>query len=106
MGTNPNKYHISDDGKVYRINEDGSFTSLGNIEDRTEHKRPQSNFFQQIESAPKNHRSVAAFFKTLLSVTGLTLFVGAMVMKFDGYLYIQCLGCAIYLLNFAIKTEN
>lgn len=33
MGQQPNKYHISDDGKVYRINEDGSFTSVGNIED-------------------------------------------------------------------------
>ncbi len=30
---NPNKYHISDDGKVYRINEDGSFTELGNAEE-------------------------------------------------------------------------
>lgn len=30
---NPNKYHIADDGKVYRVNEDGSFSSIGNVED-------------------------------------------------------------------------
>lgn len=33
MGQGPKKYHISDDGQVYRINDDGSFTSVGNIED-------------------------------------------------------------------------
>lgn len=27
------KYHISDDGDVYRVNDDGSFTALGNIEE-------------------------------------------------------------------------
>ncbi len=32
MGDNPKKYHITDDGDVYRINEDGSFTSMGNAE--------------------------------------------------------------------------
>lgn len=33
MGQKPNKYHISDDGIIYRINDDGSFTSVGNIDD-------------------------------------------------------------------------
>lgn len=33
MGQQPNKYHISDDGRVFRINDDGSFTSVCNIED-------------------------------------------------------------------------
>lgn len=33
MGQQPKKYHISDDGKVYRVNDDGSFTELGNIEE-------------------------------------------------------------------------
>lgn len=32
MGQEPKKYHVSDDGKVYRVNEDGSFTELGNAE--------------------------------------------------------------------------
>lgn len=26
------KYHVTDDGQVYRVNEDGSFTDLGNAE--------------------------------------------------------------------------
>ena len=33
MGQKPNKYHISDEGIIYRINDDGSFTSVGNIDD-------------------------------------------------------------------------
>ena len=33
MGQLPNKYHITDEGKVFRINDDGSFTKVGNIED-------------------------------------------------------------------------
>lgn len=32
MGEIPKKYHVTDDGDVYRINEDGSFTSMGNAE--------------------------------------------------------------------------
>lgn len=32
MGENPKKYHVTDEGDVYRINEDGSFTSMGNAE--------------------------------------------------------------------------
>lgn len=32
MGQVQNKYHISDDGKVYKVNDDGSFTSMGNVE--------------------------------------------------------------------------
>lgn len=31
MGENTKKYHITDDGDIYRINEDGSFTSIGNV---------------------------------------------------------------------------
>ncbi len=33
MGQQPNKYHISDDGKIYRVNDDGSFTSMGSVKD-------------------------------------------------------------------------
>lgn len=32
MGENPKKYHVTDEGDVYRINDDGSFTSMGNAE--------------------------------------------------------------------------
>ena len=32
MGQQPNKYHISDDGKVYQIQKDGSVTEKGQID--------------------------------------------------------------------------
>lgn len=32
MGQQSNKYHISDNGDVFRVNQDGSFTSMGNVE--------------------------------------------------------------------------
>lgn len=32
MGQIQNKYHITDDGNVYKVNDDGSFTSMGNVE--------------------------------------------------------------------------
>lgn len=38
MGQEQGKYHISKDGKVFRINEDGSFTELGNAEALDKHK--------------------------------------------------------------------
>ena len=44
MGQQLNKYHMTDDGKVYRVNEDGSFTSIGNVEDRE--KKPST---QQVD---------------------------------------------------------
>lgn len=31
MGQMPNKYHITDDGKVFRVNEDGSFSEIGDV---------------------------------------------------------------------------
>lgn len=47
MGENPKKYHVTDDGDVYRVNEDGSFTSMGNAENmssatQTEQTKSQS----------------------------------------------------------------
>ena len=38
MGQEQKKYHITKEGKVFRINEDGSFTELGNAEDLTKSK--------------------------------------------------------------------
>lgn len=42
MGQEQGKYHVSKDGKVYRINEDGSFTELGNAEDLNKPKQESS----------------------------------------------------------------
>ena len=33
MGLDPNKYHISDDGKIYRIDDTGEITMLGDVND-------------------------------------------------------------------------
>lgn len=38
-----NKYHISDDGNVYKVNNDGSFTSMGNIESKKNSRLNNSN---------------------------------------------------------------
>lgn len=35
MGQGQPKCHVTDDGQVYRVNEDGSFTDLGNAESKT-----------------------------------------------------------------------
>lgn len=34
MGKESKKYHVTDDGDIFRVNDDGSFTSLGNAEQR------------------------------------------------------------------------
>ena len=31
MGQQMKKYHTSDDGRIYRINDDGSYTEIGNV---------------------------------------------------------------------------
>ncbi len=36
MGEKTKKYHVTDDGDIYRINDDGSFTSMGNAEKMSE----------------------------------------------------------------------
>lgn len=36
MGQEPKKFHITDEGNIYRINDDGSFTSMGNVEKLSE----------------------------------------------------------------------
>lgn len=50
MGQEQGKYHISKDGKVYRINEDGTFTELGNAEDLT---KPKNNIVTNNKKHPK-----------------------------------------------------
>lgn len=43
MGQEQKKYHIADNGDVFKINEDGSFTLVGNIEYITSHIENESN---------------------------------------------------------------
>lgn len=35
MRGQPNKYHVTDNGNIYRVNEDGSFTDMGNVETKS-----------------------------------------------------------------------
>lgn len=51
MGEKIKKYHITDDGDVYRVNDDGSFTSMGNAEKMSESNSEESFNFN------KNHTS-------------------------------------------------
>lgn len=43
MGETPKKYHVTEDGDVYRINEDGSFTSMGNAENISKSTQPDKD---------------------------------------------------------------
>lgn len=52
MGEKPKKYHVTDDGDVYRINDDGSFTSMGNAEQMTETAVPQRETGSSTSTAP------------------------------------------------------
>lgn len=47
MSESPKKYHVTDEGDVYRINDDGSFTSMGNAE-------KMSNSAQTAEAAQQS----------------------------------------------------
>ncbi len=60
MGQQPNKYHISDDGNVYKINEDGSYTLIGNIEtiERKISANPINNIDPNLTSNIKTSKSV------------------------------------------------
>ncbi len=63
MGQLPNKYHILDDGSVYKVNEDGSFTSVGNVEEFSHPKtiKPKATLIQSTDIAfPKEIRFQAS----------------------------------------------
>ena len=49
MGENPKKYHVTDDGDVYRVNEDGSFTSMGNAEKMSSPTQTEKTISQSTE---------------------------------------------------------
>lgn len=42
MGEKQKKYHVTDDGDIFRINDDGSFTSIGNAEKMSGSKSEES----------------------------------------------------------------
>jgi len=83
MGENPKKYHITDDGDVYRVNEDGSFTSMGNAENIYDPKFEEASVFKQSSMPSSDSAPVKPFAKSnysrrlwLYSILFLILIVG------------------------------
>lgn len=70
MGQDQGKYHISKDGKVFRINEDGSFTELGNAEDL---EKSKINIVTNNNKDPKS-------IKWKLFVCGIILIIAGLVI--------------------------
>lgn len=51
MGQEQKKYHISDNGDIFKFNEDGSFTKLGNAEDLNKPKQLQKADINKTKSS-------------------------------------------------------
>ncbi len=110
MEQQPNKYHISDDGNIYRVNEDGSFTSMGNVEQRSKAQNLKDQrdvpIRQQAPYNQPNKRStIGIIFFNLMNLIGLVLVLSALILKYDGYLFIQILGGILILLSILIKSQ-
>lgn len=79
MGQQSNKFHVSDDGKIFRINEDGSFTELGNANDlhtpKEEHtvKEPTSYYNNGSIPPPYSKPKSSNTLKYVFFVTGIVI---------------------------------
>lgn len=84
---------MTDDGKVYRVNEDGSFTSIGNVEDLE--KKPTTALRDNMPPIPtpifksSNDKELGWWKRNYnwLWVTTLVVFIGW---------FISCLSCSEY----------
>lgn len=79
MGENPKKYHITDDGDIYRVNEDGSFTSMGNAEDKhtsesAENESVESSIVSNIKHQKPESKSRTSLIFSLSIVLAVLLF--------------------------------
>lgn len=89
MGQVQNKYHISNDGEVYKVNEDGSFTSMGNIENlqnvSDNNYGGNTNKSQASSLDPKNTKKSTWWKKNYnwLWVTNIVIFLGWFVSCFS-----------------------
>ncbi len=71
MGQEQKKYHIADNGDIFKINEDGSFTLVSNIEHITSHIEYESN-----SSDAKNHSANDTSEKPLFKKNRKGLIIG------------------------------
>lgn len=78
MGKEQGKYHISKEGKVFRINEDGSFTELGNAEDLINLKKPQ-------KADIKKGKSSKSLWVILSLAIIMTLIIGVLSIENNSY---------------------
>lgn len=91
MGQQPNKYHITDDGKVFRINDDGSFTSVGNIEDIEKvHSTSVADSISTMQTS--SGESSKHIIKGRLNLNYNWLWLTTIII-FVGW-YISCLSCS------------
>ncbi|MGN0225643.1 MAG: hypothetical protein ACI4A7_06135 [Prevotella sp.] len=51
MGQEQKKYHITDNGDIYRVNNDGSFTSMGNAEENINNTFKNKEYDESIKES-------------------------------------------------------
>lgn len=108
MGQEQKKYHIADDGRIFQINDDGSFTAIGNVNQMPQSNpqpQPQYNAYTsptytqptvEEDIADENEGFTATHMAWLL--IGLILFFGSMMVAFASgmfYYYFAILGFAL-----------
>ncbi|MCM1449481.1 MAG: hypothetical protein NC082_04010 [Clostridiales bacterium] len=71
MGENPKKYHVTDEGTVYRVNEDGSFTEMCNVENISDAliQRQSSNLVERQYSKYSNTNITVKVIPVRYSIT-------------------------------------
>lgn len=88
MGQQPNKYHVTDDGKVFRINPDGSFTEMGNAEDLNALEQRKQAMARKLQAEYESHSSHAWVWWLVAIIVFVGAFIGAMAFiqnRHDNY---------------------
>ena len=76
MGQTLGKYHITEDGNIYRINDDSSFTYLGNVENIANLNPPKNGANSRPRSRPTPPKKPNS---TKWIVLGVLLYIIAIV---------------------------
>ena len=82
---------MTEDGKVYRVNEDGSFTSIGNVEDLE--KKPSSPSMYKIPSIPPLNMKATISTEVVWWKRNYNWLWVITFVVFVGW-FISCLSCA------------
>lgn len=113
MGQEQKKYHVADNGDIFKINEDGSFTAIGNAS-QVDSKNPEanSNATHTQSSASKrwllsNYNWLYLLSLTMLIVSGMLCFWGGTGTRSEGAIICMlslCTGITAIVLPWAFKT--